>query len=69
MSLIGLRPVWEAPPALNATWFIGCALMAVAVSFGAPFWFDLLQRFVNVRGTGPVPDEKNDCANTASILT
>ena len=57
MSFFGLRPVWEAHPAIDATWLIGCALTAVAVSFGAPFWFDLLQRFVNVRGTGPTPAE------------
>jgi len=58
MSLFGLRPIWESHPAFDATWFIGCALTAVAVSFGAPFWFDLLQRFVNLRGTGPAPDTK-----------
>jgi len=58
MSLFGLRPVWQAHPAIDATWIIGCALTAVAVSFGAPFWFDVLQRFVNVRGTGPSPGEK-----------
>lgn len=55
LSLFGLRPVWEAHPAIGVTWFVGCAITAVAVSFGAPFWFDMLQRFVNVRGTGPTP--------------
>lgn len=55
LSLFGLRPIWESHPAIGATWLIGCAITAVAVSFGAPFWFDMLQRFVNVRGTGPTP--------------
>jgi len=55
LSLFGLRPVWDAHPSIGATWIIGCAITAVAVSFGAPFWFDMLQRFVNVRGTGPTP--------------
>lgn len=55
LSLFGFRPIWEVHPAIGATWIIGCAITAVAVSFGAPFWFDLLQRFVNVRGTGPSP--------------
>lgn len=31
----------------------GWALTVVAVSLGAPFWFDLLGRVANVRGTGP----------------
>jgi hypothetical protein len=30
-------------------WFIS----AIAALFGAPFWFDTLQRFVQLRGTGP----------------
>jgi hypothetical protein len=29
--------------------FVGCALTGVAVSFGAPFWFDLLNKLVSVR--------------------
>jgi hypothetical protein len=37
-----------------AAWFprlIGWLLTALAISLGAPFWFDLLNRFVNVRTT------------------
>jgi hypothetical protein len=34
---------------------IGLAMTAFAVSFGAPFWFDLLGRIVNLRATGPKP--------------
>jgi hypothetical protein len=33
----------------------GCLLTAAATLFGAPFWFDTLQRFVQLRGTGPEP--------------
>ena len=35
----------------NAPWerLLGWALTALAASFGAPFWFDLLNRMVNVR--------------------
>lgn len=39
-------------------WFwkvIGIALTALAVSQGAPFWFDLLQKAVNVRLAGTPP--------------
>jgi hypothetical protein len=34
---------------------IGLLLTALAVSLGAPFWFDLLSKFMTVRGTGLPP--------------
>lgn len=33
-------------------WFAGCAITALALTLGAPFWFDLLGRLVNLRQTG-----------------
>jgi hypothetical protein len=36
----------------------GWLLTASTALFGAPFWFDLLQRTVRVRGTGAKPDER-----------
>jgi hypothetical protein len=33
----------------------GLLISACAVSLGAPFWFDLLSKFVNIRGTGVPP--------------
>jgi hypothetical protein len=41
------------------TGLIGWLLTALAVSLGAPFWFDILQRFVNIRANGRSPDEKD----------
>jgi hypothetical protein len=38
--------------------FIGWVLTAIAVSLGAPFWFDLLNRFVAIRASGNLPAEK-----------
>jgi len=35
---------------------LGILWTGLALSLGAPFWFDLLQRFVNVRGAGGKPD-------------
>jgi len=55
LALFHFSPIWEAQPTVSWGWFIGCAVTAVAVSLGAPFWFDLLQTFVSLRGTGPVP--------------
>jgi hypothetical protein len=34
---------------------IGWLITALAVAMGAPFWFDLLSRLINLRGTGPKP--------------
>ncbi len=37
--------------------FAGWSLTASSALFGAPFWFDLLQKLVQVRGTGNKPGE------------
>jgi hypothetical protein len=36
---------------------VGWILSAIAVSLGAPFWFDTLNRFMNIRSAGKAPDE------------
>lgn len=36
---------------------LGWILTAIAVSLGAPFWFDTLNRFVNIRSAGRAPDK------------
>ncbi|HYF29598.1 MAG TPA: hypothetical protein VD993_00615 [Chitinophagaceae bacterium] len=40
---------WYDIPKKLAGWLI----TAVAITIGAPFWFDLLQKLVRIRGTGP----------------
>ena len=43
-------------PNLAGFWKLaGLLATALAVSLGAPFWFDLLQKFLNIRASGPVP--------------
>lgn len=37
--------------------FVGWLITASAALFGAPFWFDLLQRLTNLRGSGPKPEK------------
>lgn len=44
-----------APSAAGFWKLAGLIATALAVSLGAPFWFDLLQRFLNIRAAGPVP--------------
>jgi hypothetical protein len=36
---------------------LGYLITAVAVSLGAPFWFELLNKLVDLRGTGKKPEE------------
>ena len=47
---------------MSAGWLI----TAVATLFGAPFWFDLLEQFVRLKGSGPSPAEKRSGAGAAS---
>jgi hypothetical protein len=45
------------------TWIariIGWLITGLAVSLGAPFWFDMLNNFVNIRGTGDKPAKASD---------
>jgi hypothetical protein len=37
---------------------LGWLVTALAASLGAPFWFDLLNKFVNVRAAGKAPEEE-----------
>ena len=40
------------------TVIVGWLITAFAVSMGAPFWFDLLNKFVNIRASGKAPEEE-----------
>ena len=42
------------------TWakLIGLLLTAIAISLGAPFWFDLLNKVISIRAAGRSPEEK-----------
>ena len=46
-----------SPPAFGKTalQILGWIIAAFALSLGGPFWFDLLQKLVNLRGAGPQP--------------
>ena len=39
---------------------LGLLLTGLALSLGAPFWFDLLDKFMKIRGTGPKPERTED---------
>lgn len=39
---------------------MGILLSAFAAAQGSPFWFDILKKFVNIRGAGKSPEEKSN---------
>ncbi|MGZ8537962.1 MAG: hypothetical protein ACXWV9_06830, partial [Flavisolibacter sp.] len=50
--------------------FIGWLITALAISLGAPFWFDLLNKIANLRSGGPKPGTTNtDVSGTANTST
>ncbi|MET0856704.1 MAG: hypothetical protein ABWY27_08140 [Telluria sp.] len=61
-ALFSLPIGWTTfPPVFNqdfALQVVGWMITASTALFGAPFWFDLLQRTMQLRGTGSKPDEK-----------
>lgn len=44
----------------------GWLFTSAAISLGAPFWFDVLNKVVNVRLTGKKPENATDCNNKLS---
>lgn len=60
-ALMTLPIGWRSfPPQMNADFALqvsGWLLTASTTLFGAPFWFDLMQRLVRMRNTGNKPEE------------
>jgi hypothetical protein len=59
LDALGIPLGWRAMPG-EAEWpnkVIGLLLTTFAVSLGAPFWFDILNRFTKVRSSGAAPGE------------
>ena len=55
--LVGESPFWRTLLKL-----LGLLISIGAVSLGAPFWFDMLSKFINLRGAGTPPGEKKKSA-------
>ena len=51
----GVRSAWFARSA--GSHLLGWLITMLAISLGAPFWFDVLNKFMNLRNTGRAPDE------------
>jgi hypothetical protein len=59
MKSAGLRMGWNELPQ-GVEWLtkaVGLMVSILAVSLGAPFWFDILQKFMQVRSSGVSPRE------------
>jgi len=46
---------------------IGFLITALAISLGAPFWFDLLNKFINLRVSGAKPDDNSAASKTPAL--
>jgi hypothetical protein len=61
-ALFALPIGWSTfPPVFDGAFLlqaVGWTLTAASTLFGAPFWFDMLQRIMQLRGTGAKPGEK-----------
>jgi hypothetical protein len=52
------KSIWSELPRTALQWLVklcGWLITLFAISLGAPFWFDTLSKFVNVRATGQKP--------------
>ena len=73
-----------APPKENSFWrkfwyvldestsprkLVGFLITALAISLGAPFWFDLLNRFVNLRVSGKKPGDSTATASSSKAVS
>jgi hypothetical protein len=45
-------------PATLSRHGLGWLLTALAISLGAPFWFDILNKVVSIRAAGKAPEER-----------
>jgi hypothetical protein len=57
---------WEGGPCKNFDWYsiFGWVLTALAISLGAPFWFDLLNKLMKLRSSVSPDDDKKGKTTT-----
>jgi hypothetical protein len=67
LDQLGIPLWWDRPPAcfpeiLSSV--VGILISSIAVSLGAPFWFDTLNRIITIRGAGRSPREARKGSET-----
>ena len=63
---LGIPIGWDAAPANGYKWLLkiaGLLTSALAATLGAPFWFDLLNRFITLRSSIKPKDKNGDGAD------
>jgi len=72
-ALLGQMLGWQGPfDNSKRAWMeriLGWALTILAICLGAPFWFDLLNKFVNIRSAGKSPAEKPKTPQKRKLAT
>src|SRR5262245_21626334 len=66
---LGLKLSWQDGPKSRTEWvnkIFGLLLTALAVSMGAPFWFDILSKIISVRASGKPPEEANEAKEASA---
>jgi hypothetical protein len=41
-------------------YLLGLFISVISLSFGAPFWFDVMNKLINIRRSGAIPKSKDD---------
>jgi hypothetical protein len=57
-DLLGALVGWHNKDNFNPFTPLGWLLTVLAISMGAPFWFDMLNKIMNIRFAGKSPDER-----------
>src|SRR5262249_26918130 len=57
-SDLGSQAAWAKLAQAAGFHVWGWLLTAIAGSLGAPFWFDILNKVINLRSSGKAPEEK-----------
>ncbi|MBU6342459.1 MAG: hypothetical protein KGS48_13265, partial [Bacteroidetes bacterium] len=59
-ALLGCPKEKDQVPAIREYFYVvlGWLITAIAISFGSPFWFDVLKSLINIRSAGKSPAEK-----------
>ena len=72
LSKLGFPVGWATLPEDGTGWIkkvIGLLITTLAVSLGAPFWFDILKNFSNLRSSGPPPSTTTVASATVATTT
>ncbi|HZW26706.1 MAG TPA: hypothetical protein VFF26_14605 [Gallionella sp.] len=58
LTSAGIQLGWEETEKIDLNKFFGLLISVLAISLGAPFWFDILSRVMKIRTAGVSPREK-----------